>query len=187
MGLLLLGSLLFGSGQLAAKTWQMAYQPTQKIRLDRAFDQLARDHKINIIYDVDQVSKYLVKPSGKVAKVTLEIKRLIAKTDLSYTKLNNTTFVIKKDNKTSAIPVLPIQPEVKKLTVGGVIRDKKSKEPLIGANIIERSTSNGVSTDIDGNYSIEVEEDAILEVSYIGYQTKSVRVNGKTSVNIYLD
>ncbi|MEM9916544.1 MAG: TonB-dependent receptor [Bacteroidota bacterium] len=187
MGLLLLGSLLFGSGQLAAKTWQMAYQPTQKIRLDRAFDQLARDHKINIIYDVDQVSKYLVKPSGKVAKVTIEIKRLIAKTDLSYTKLNNTTFVIKKDNKTSAIPVLPIQPEVKKLTVGGVIRDKKSKEPLIGANIIERSTSNGVSTDIDGNYSIEVEEDAILEVSYIGYQTKSVRVNGKTSVNIYLD
>ena len=46
--------------------------------------------------------------------------------------------------------------------------------PLPGATVIEKGTSNGVSTDFDGNFSIEVAEDAVLEISFIGYGTVEV-------------
>jgi len=46
--------------------------------------------------------------------------------------------------------------------------------PLPGATVIEKGTSNGVSTDFDGNFSIEVAEDAVLEISFIGYSTAEI-------------
>src|SRR5690606_17244365 len=58
--------------------------------------------------------------------------------------------------------------------------------PLPGANIMEKGTSNGVMTDFDGNFSIEVGADAVLQVSYIGYVTQEVSVNGQTEITINL-
>ena len=71
------------------------------------------------------------------------------------------------------------------MTVSGVVRDEKG-EPVIGANIVERGTTNGTSTDVDGRFSIRIPSDAMLEVSFIGYVTQTVSVKGKTSLNIVL-
>lgn len=71
-----------------------------------------------------------------------------------------------------------------KITVSGVVND--SSEPIIGANIIEKGTLNGVITDFDGNYSISVAPDAILVISYIGYQPQEIAVNNRTTININL-
>ena len=71
-------------------------------------------------------------------------------------------------------------------TVTGTILDNDGL-PLPGANILEKGTTNGVQSDFDGNFSIEVsDENATLEVSYIGYATKTVALNGQTSLNIEL-
>ncbi|MEO1626396.1 MAG: TonB-dependent receptor [Bacteroidota bacterium] len=164
---------------------QTASQPLQKISLDKAFDQLAQDYEINIIYDLDQVSKYRVSPPAKDKNVTQQIKRLIARTDLSYKKLNDATFVIKKNKKTTAVPS-PAVPKKEKITIRGTVKDAQSYEPLIGANIIERNSSNGVSSDIDGNFNIVVEEGALLEVSYIGYLTRMVKVKNTPNLTVLL-
>ena len=58
--------------------------------------------------------------------------------------------------------------------------------PVIGANILVKGTTNGTITDIDGNFSIEVEENSILEVSYIGYVTTEVKVGANTTLSITL-
>jgi len=58
-----------------------------------------------------------------------------------------------------------------------------------GVNVLEAGTTNGVSTDIDGNFEIEVEniETAKLIFSYIGFETKEVLVAGRTNINIDLE
>ena len=72
-------------------------------------------------------------------------------------------------------------------TVTGTVTDSNSGVPLAGANIIEKGTSNGVSTDFDGNYSISVSsQSAILVVSYVGYTNKEVTVNNQTVINVAL-
>lgn len=68
--------------------------------------------------------------------------------------------------------------------VTGTVSDTEG--PLPGVNIVEKGTTNGVTTDFDGNYSISVANDAILVFSYIGYGTQEIAVNGQTQINISL-
>lgn len=61
------------------------------------------------------------------------------------------------------------------LTVKGVVSD--ANEPLVGVSVIEKGTLNGTSTDIDGQFSLTVKEDALLEISFIGFTTQLIRVD----------
>lgn len=72
-----------------------------------------------------------------------------------------------------------------KTTVTGTVVDSTG-EPLIGASVIAEGTSNGVGTDIDGNFSLQVEPNATLVVSYVGYDTQKVPVNGRSHIDITL-
>ncbi|MBQ7458966.1 MAG: TonB-dependent receptor [Bacteroidales bacterium] len=60
-------------------------------------------------------------------------------------------------------------------------------EPVIGASVMVKNTSVGAATDIDGNFTIQAADDAVLVVSAIGYQTKEVAVNGASTLNISLE
>lgn len=53
--------------------------------------------------------------------------------------------------------------------------------PVIGANVVVKGTDNGVITDMDGKFTLEVHRGDILQISYIGYKTQEVEV--KTSTN----
>ena len=69
-------------------------------------------------------------------------------------------------------------------TVNGKITDANG-EPIIGASVVIKGTTNGTITDFDGNFMLEVPAKATLVVSYVGYKTLEVPVNGKT-LNINL-
>ncbi len=70
-------------------------------------------------------------------------------------------------------------------TVTGVVVDAAGV-PVIGANVIVKGTTVGTITDFDGNYSLEVPENAVLQISYIGYLTEEVTVGDKSSINVTL-
>lgn len=71
------------------------------------------------------------------------------------------------------------------ITVKGVVSD--AMEPLAGVSIIEKGTLNGTSTDIDGQFSLTVDENAVLEISFIGFDTQLVTVEAnRTEYNITL-
>ena len=63
--------------------------------------------------------------------------------------------------------------------VKGQILDANG-EPIIGATIKVQGTSNGTISDIDGNFSLDAKENAMLEISYIGYKTQTVKATGKS-------
>ena len=59
--------------------------------------------------------------------------------------------------------------------VSGKIVDVKG-EPIIGANIIEKGTTNGIISDVDGNFTLSVVQGATLVVSYIGYASQEFKI-----------
>lgn len=73
----------------------------------------------------------------------------------------------------------------KKLQTKGSVRDVNG-EPIIGATVMERGTSNGTITDIDGNFMLEVPEGAMLDISYVGYKNQSVQVLSGKQIAISL-
>ncbi|QLE01888.1 TonB-dependent receptor [Galbibacter sp. BG1] len=71
--------------------------------------------------------------------------------------------------------------------ITGSVVDQDTQEPLLGANIVVPNSSTGVVTDFDGNFSIDVPETTTsLEVSYIGYESKTVQLSDKDTYQIQL-
>ncbi|MFA9192645.1 TonB-dependent receptor [Flavobacterium sp. FZUC8N2.13] len=70
-------------------------------------------------------------------------------------------------------------------TVSGIVSD--SKGPIPGANVIIKGTGNGITTNFDGNYSINVPSDAVLVFSFIGLKSKEITVKGQTRINVVLE
>ena len=73
--------------------------------------------------------------------------------------------------------------QAKKVT--GRVSDKEGT--LIGATVMEKGTTNGVVTDFDGNFSINVQPGATLVISYVGYVTQEIRVGNQSNLNILLE
>ena len=71
-------------------------------------------------------------------------------------------------------------------TVTGVVTSSEDNMPIPGVNVIVLGTTRGVSTDFDGNYSIEVSNGETLEFSYVGFQKKTIAITNQTVLNIVL-
>lgn len=70
--------------------------------------------------------------------------------------------------------------------VSGIVTDSASNKPLMGVTIQVKGGSVGTTTDVNGQFSLSVPENAVLIVSYLGYNTKTINVNGRASINIKL-
>ncbi len=89
------------------------------------------------------------------------------------------------DVQTNEKDNLSIHETLQSKTVTGVVVDAAGV-PVIGANVIVKGTTVGTITDFDGNYSLEVPENAVLQISYIGYLTEEIPVGNKSSINVTL-
>ena len=67
--------------------------------------------------------------------------------------------------------------------ITGVVKDETG-EPIIGASVLEKGTTNGTITDFDGNFSLTASSKGTLVVSYIGFQTQEVAVAGKKILSV---
>src|SRR5699024_2211000 len=66
------------------------------------------------------------------------------------------------------------------LEIQGTVIDNETEIPILGANIIEKNTDNGVSTDENGEFTINVPRDATLSISYVGYAPQEIEVSEMT-------
>ncbi|CAM1343482.1 TonB-dependent receptor [Tenacibaculum amylolyticum] len=71
------------------------------------------------------------------------------------------------------------------IQISGTVKDTNN-DALPGANVLEKGTENGTTTDFDGKFSLTVQEGAVLVVSFAGFETQEVPVNGNTTLNIIL-
>ena len=69
-------------------------------------------------------------------------------------------------------------------TISGVVTSASDKQPIIGASVMVQGTGRGVATDLDGNYSIEVQDNEVLNFSYVGMDSQSIKVGNKTTLNV---
>lgn len=82
--------------------------------------------------------------------------------------------------------VIGFSANAQKKSVTGVVRDATG-ETIIGASVLEKGTTNGMMTNIDGQFRLEVASDATLVISYIGYKTQEISVAGQTNFFITLE
>ncbi|UJH92670.1 carboxypeptidase-like regulatory domain-containing protein [Antarcticibacterium sp. 1MA-6-2] len=74
-----------------------------------------------------------------------------------------------------------------KSTVTGKVTESKTGMSIPGVNLLELGTTNGVMTDFDGEYEIEVPENATLVISFMGYKTQNIDVNGRSQIDIAME
>lgn len=107
------------------------------------------------------------------------LDRLLATQGLAYT-INEKHIVIYKTNEKASHPMIT---DNKKIT--GKVTDEKN-EPIIGANVVVKGSTTGTITDMDGNFTLEVPDQATLLVSYIGYTPKEVAVKNQNNLSIMM-
>lgn len=73
-----------------------------------------------------------------------------------------------------------------KITVKGIVTDAETGIPIPGVNILEKNTTNGVATDFDGAYSIQVDPEGVLVFSYLGFSAQEIPVEGRIKIDISL-
>lgn len=104
------------------------------------------------------------------------LKVIFKNSDVVYAVEGNNILLMKNETQAS-------QQNGRRIT--GKVTDSKG-EVIIGANVVEKGTTNGTTTDIDGNYSLNVSPSSVIQVSYIGYITQEYSTQNKPSLNVAL-
>ncbi|KDN54447.1 SusC/RagA family TonB-linked outer membrane protein [Flavobacterium seoulense] len=123
-------------------------------------------------------------PEVKLKKGTIAVTKLLGQCLSS----NNLSFELTADNtifiKEKSVIV---NEKTQQKTVTGKITDDFG-QPIPGVNVVEKGTTNGVQTDFDGKFSLKVNnERGTLVVSYIGFKTKEIALNGQDNLSIKLE
>lgn len=108
------------------------------------------------------------------------LKKLLCTVPLMAGALLTNTFVAQAAELGSE-SIASIQQQT--ITVSGVVMGNDG-EPLMGVNVVEKGTTNGTITDLDGKYTLNVGPNAVLQFSYIGYVSSDIAVNGQRTVNV---
>ena len=172
--LCIIGALSLGSSFVFAQNQQVRLSGSN-LTLKAAFKQIEQQTKLFVDYNTQDVndSRVIKKvPAGNNVKNVLE--QLLEGTNCSITFSNGHVIISRK---------APASSETKKVT--GVVKDEKG-EPIIGANVVERGTTNGIITDIDGNFELNVASSSVLEISYIGYISQEIKVGNNDQFRIRL-
>ena len=168
---------------------QMSYQNSyQDILLTEVIDKIAETYDVNIIYDVDQLGEALVK-DVKIGNKSAEadLKSILNNQSFSFSKLNASTFVIKK-SVSKPVKTKPVEEKsAPEITVTGSVYDQETNEPLIGVNILIKDGITGTVSDINGEFILKVEEGQTLVFSYLGYIDKEIVANSSNMGAIYME
>ncbi|RHR47544.1 SusC/RagA family TonB-linked outer membrane protein, partial [Parabacteroides sp. AF17-28] len=149
----------------------------------------------DILYLIENQSDFrFIYESGEVdlsKKVTVNVKeqtveavlkQLFENVGINYEITENNLILINPSTLSISVSSEIAQ---KKKIIKGVVKDING-EPIIGANVVEKGTTNGIITDIDGKFSLEVATGAILQISFVGYSTQEVEIRNQSTVSIKL-
>lgn len=145
----------------------------------------------SVIKEIQAQSDYQFFYDDKLASVQLEslnvtdsslqevLSKALSGKNISY-KIDDRVVYLSMDNST--VKKSPAQSAAKKTITGRIV--DATGEPLIGVTIMEKGTTNGSITDYDGNYTVSVPGNAVLQFSYIGYKSVEMKVEGKEVIDL---
>lgn len=130
---------------------------------------------------VDVNRKVTIKLTDKPIGELLD--ELFKGTNSQYTINKNQVYIRRVDALRANVAPQATQQQKRRIT--GVVVDQVG-ETVIGANVVEKGTTNGTVTDLDGSFSLNVSNDAVIQISYIGFLAQEIPVAGKTKLEIVL-
>ncbi|WP_299316950.1 TonB-dependent receptor [uncultured Maribacter sp.] len=189
---LLLAVMLFSSITSATA----ANELKENVTLSEFLNEISEKHEVFFTYNPTLVSSTSLNPEEyKFPVLDKIINKLERKTSFDFEYLGNKYYVVyhkkperakilKINSSNNGITALTLNEKIQNTITGTVTDD--SGMPLAGVNIIEKGTTNGTTSDFDGNYSININDDTKLVFSYIGFATQEVSTLGKNTINVQL-
>jgi TonB-linked SusC/RagA family outer membrane protein len=145
------------------------------------FTEIEKHSEYIFLYNKDTLNpERVVSISVEEETISEVLDKLFAGTNNIYKVSDRQVYISKSPQQETLREVIQQQ---QKRQISGKVTDENG-EPVIGANIMEKGTTNGTVTDIDGNFTLQVPENTVLQVSYIGYLTIEEPVGNRQMVNI---
>ena len=155
---------------------------TNVISIGQLINQIEKQTDYLVVFRNREVdTERTIRVQEKSGKVISYLKNAFEGTDISY-EFTNKYILLSKKNHSDAVN--DNQQLNRKIT--GTVKDNNG-EPVIGANVSVKGTTNGTITDVDGNFSLEnISDNDIIVISYIGYTSQEIKAGKQTSLKIIL-
>ena len=167
--------ILVGILQISATTYAQEHRISVSVENGTFYDvvsQIEKQSEFMFFYrseEIDNSQRINLKAKNKLISDILH--EITNNNNLAY-NITGKHIIITKIKDQS------IRQSIRKIT--GIITDDKG-EPIVGANVVEKGSTNGTITNVDGNFTIDVSEGSVLLVSYVGYDTYEIKVTDKSS------
>lgn len=173
--------LLFCSISLVQATNSYAQKATVNLKIENqtvqtVLDEIENQSEFSFFFNTRHVDLHRrVSVAAQKSDIFKVLDNLFAGTNVRYSVVDKKIILSVEES---------VSQQTKKV-ITGVVNDDRG-EPVIGANVVEKGTTNGTVTDIDGKYSLSVSDKSILVVSYIGYNSQEIKVGKENVINILL-
>ncbi|AKP52886.1 TonB-dependent receptor [Cyclobacterium amurskyense] len=153
-----------------------------------AFKKINESTPYKLTYKSGQIKKHqnlTLSKSKRTLKNTLDL--LLANTDLQYVRNENSIVITPRENKPQKVQQSSATAALRLITVSGKVTTETDPEGIPGVNVRVVGTQNGTVTDLDGRYEIDVADgNAILDFSFIGFESVRETVGTRTVINVTL-
>jgi len=173
----------FTSKSVFSQDTEIIIKSNKVVPVEEVFDLLKEQTTHTFIYRIDLFDA-MPKVSLKKGKTTVGqlLKSTVSKLGYTVEYAEDGTILIFDFSANNDNDIV----EQEQSTVSGTVTDPTGM-PIPGVNVIEKGTSNGVVTDFDGEFAIEVAPDAVLIFSYLSYETVEMPVDGQNQMNITME
>jgi TonB-linked SusC/RagA family outer membrane protein len=152
------------------------------VQLDEILNDIEKQTDYLFVYNSQVNVNRKVSVRVNARPVNLLLSDLLSDSDIDYLMEGTHIILTKRSTDTAA----PSRQQQSGRRISGTVFDG-SGETIIGANVVEKGTSNGSITGLDGSFSIEVRQGAVLVVSYVGYLSQEVAVGNRSSITVVLE
>ncbi len=157
--------------------------PRSELRVGEILDKIEAQTEYLFVYNKKSVDvRRTVNVDADNQPVSEVLDEIFNGTDIRYVMEGKNIVLTKQNEKASEI-IAAVQQE--NISVKGVVTDTKG-EPIIGANVVEKGTTNGCITNIDGEFTLNTPTNATLVISFIGYQPVTIALNGQKTLNVQM-
>lgn len=172
--LFIIGILSLSSASIFAQN-QQVHLSGKNLTLKSAFKQIEQQTKLFVDYNTEDINDSRIIKQLPTASYVKEVLEQLLEGSNCAVKFSNGHIIISKESTISS--------KVKKVT--GIVTTEQG-EPIIGANVIEKGTTNGIITDLDGKFYLNVASSSILRITYIGYIPQEIKVGDKDQFKVKL-
>ncbi len=153
--------------------------------LDLVLLNLKINHRLNFEYEKKTVEDIRITASFNKSPLDYGMKKILEGTNIDFEFKPPRTIILFPKADKPKVDWSTVSPTRKNFNVSGIVKDKKTGESLPFANVMVKGTTNGATTNIDGYFTLfNVPSDtSILEIGYLGYQTKQFRITPETDVS----